>query len=61
MYADKDRLDALTERVPGAEHTAHCIDYLRASGRIICVLDNFQKPKAERKRIVDRFPDPQAD
>lgn len=34
------------------EHTAQCINYLRASGRNLCLLLNFQKPKAEWKRIV---------
>ena len=44
-----------------SEHTAQCIDYLRASGRTVCLLVNFQKPKVEWKRIVHRFPDWQAD
>ena len=44
-----------------SEHTAQCIDYLRASGRTVCLLVNFQKPKVEWKRIVHRFPDSQAD
>jgi GxxExxY protein len=30
-----------------SEHTAQCIDYLRASGRTVCLLVNFQKPKVE--------------
>lgn len=34
------------------EHTAQCINYLRASGRNVCLLINFQKPKVEWKRIV---------
>jgi len=36
----------------GNEHTAQCLDYLRASGRRLCLLVNFQKPKVEWKRIV---------
>ena len=48
------------ERLSG-EHTAQCINYLRASGRTVCLLVNFQKPKVEWKRIVHRFPDSQAD
>ncbi len=43
------------------EHTAQCLNYLRASGRTVCLLDNFQNPKIEWKRIVHRFPDSQAD
>jgi len=39
------------------EHTAQCINYLRASGRAVCLLINFQKPKVEWKRIVYRFQD----
>jgi GxxExxY protein len=37
------------------EHTAQCLNYLRASGRTLCLLINFQKPKAEWKRIVLGF------
>jgi GxxExxY protein len=42
----------------GNEHTAQCLNYLRASGRTVCLLVNFQKPKVEWKRIVLGFPDP---
>lgn len=34
------------------EHTAQCLNCLRASGRTLCLLVNFQKPKVEWKRIV---------
>ena len=34
------------------EHMAQCLNYLRASGRPICLLINFQKPKVEWKRII---------
>ena len=37
------------------EHTAQCLNYLRASGRSVCLLINFQKPKVEWKRIVHEF------
>ena len=40
-----------------SEHTAQCINYLRASGRTVCLLVNFQKPKVEWKRIVRGFGD----
>src|SRR5438045_5986091 len=46
-----------TERLAN-EHTAQCLNYLRASGRSLCLLVNFQKPKVEWKRIVHRFPFP---
>jgi GxxExxY protein len=36
----------------GNEHTAQCLNYLRASGRTVCLLVNFQRPKVEWKRIV---------
>jgi len=39
------------------EHTAQCLNYLRASGRSVCLLVNFQKPKVEWKRVVHGFPD----
>jgi GxxExxY protein len=34
------------------EHLAQCLNYLRASGKSICLLINFQKPKVEWRRIV---------
>jgi GxxExxY protein len=37
------------------EHMAQCINYLKASGRTLCILINFQKPKVEWKRIVNGF------
>jgi GxxExxY protein len=37
------------------EHMAQCLNYLRASGRNVCLLVNFQKPKVEWKRIVSGF------
>jgi len=40
------------------EHTAQCLNYLRASGLTICLLVNFQKPKVEWKRIVRGFVEP---
>jgi GxxExxY protein len=40
------------------EHTAQCLNYLRASGLTLCLLVNFQKPKVEWRRIVHAFPDP---
>jgi GxxExxY protein len=42
-----------------SEHTAQCVNYLRASGRTVCLLVNFQKPKVEWKRIVHGFPIPE--
>jgi len=43
----------------GNEHTAQCLNYLRASGRRICLLVNFQKPKVEWRRIAFGFPIPE--
>src|SRR6266404_6756720 len=37
------------------EHTAQCLNYLRASGRTLCLLVNFQKPTVEWKRIGHGF------
>jgi len=36
----------------GNEHTAQCPNYLRVSGRSVCLLVNFQRPKVEWLRIV---------
>jgi GxxExxY protein len=43
------------ERLSG-EHTAQCLNDLRISGRAVCLLVNFQKPKVEWKRIVNGYP-----
>jgi len=37
------------------QHTAQCLNYLRAAGLTLCLLVNFQKPKVEWKRIVSGF------
>src|SRR5262249_17748752 len=34
------------------EHKAQCLSYLKASGRSVCLLLNFKKPRVEYKRIV---------
>ncbi|MGA2132974.1 MAG: GxxExxY protein [Bryobacteraceae bacterium] len=33
------------------EHTAQCLNYLKASARHVCLLANFQRPKVKWKRI----------
>lgn len=40
-----------------SEHTAQCLNYLKASGRTVCLLVNFQKPKVEWRRIVLGYKD----
>ncbi|MBM3740970.1 MAG: GxxExxY protein, partial [Acidobacteria bacterium] len=37
------------------EHTAQCLNCLRASGRTLCLLVNFRKPKVKWTRIVHGF------
>lgn len=37
------------------EHIAQCLNYLRASGRTLCLLVNFQRPKVEWKRLLQGF------
>ncbi|HXM42747.1 MAG TPA: GxxExxY protein [Bryobacteraceae bacterium] len=37
------------------EHTAQCLNYLKASGRTVCLLVNFQTSKVDWKRIVNGF------
>jgi GxxExxY protein len=36
-------------------HTAQCLNYLNATGRKVCLLINFGKPKVEIKRLVRDF------
>ena len=37
------------------EHTAQCLNYLRASNLGLCLLVNFQKAKVEWRRIIQGF------
>ena len=37
------------------EHTAQCLNYLKASGKTVCLLVNFQKATVDWKRIVNGF------
>ena len=34
-------------------HVAQCLNYLRATGRRVCLLMNFAKPKLEIKRLMN--------
>ncbi len=36
-------------------HRAQCMNYLKATGRTVCLLINFGSPKLEVKRIVNNF------
>jgi GxxExxY protein len=36
----------------GNEHTAQCLNYLKASGLGLCLLVNFQRARVEVKRVV---------
>ena len=36
-----------------ADHMAQCLNYLKASGRELCLLVNFQGKKADYKRVVN--------
>src|SRR5882672_243596 len=38
-----------------SQHTAQCLNYLRASGRSLCLLVNFQRPTVEWKRVIHGF------
>jgi GxxExxY protein len=36
-------------------HLAQCLNYLKATGKPVCLLLNFATPKVELKRIVNNF------
>ncbi len=38
-----------------AEHVAQCLNHLAATGRSVCLLLNFQRPRLQWKRIVHRL------
>lgn len=59
-YADILVEDALVVEVKcverlAVEHTAQCLNYLRASGKSLCLLVNFRLPTVQWKRVVHRF------
>jgi len=59
-FADLLVEDALVVELKCAErlasqHTAQCLNYLRASGRTVRLLVRFQRPKVEWQRIVRGF------
>lgn len=59
-YADILVEDALVVELKCAErltseHMAQCLNYLRASGKTVCLLINSHKPKIEWKRVVQDF------
>jgi len=37
------------------EHTAQCLNYLRACSKTVCLLVNFQRPKVEWRLIVQGY------
>ncbi len=39
------------------EHTAQCLNYLRASDLPVCLLVNFQRSRLEWRRVVNGFAD----
>jgi GxxExxY protein len=41
------------------QHTAQCLNHLRASGATLCLLINFQRTKVEWQRIVRGFQIPE--
>jgi GxxExxY protein len=38
-----------------SEHMAQCLNFLRVSGRNLCLLVDFQSPRVEWRRIAHRF------
>jgi len=36
-----------------SEHTAQCLNYLKASGLTLCLLVNFQKTRVDWKRVIN--------
>ena len=41
-----------TVQAPNNVQAAQCLNYLRASGKSVCLLVNFEKPKVEWRRVV---------
>jgi len=46
-------IELKTVRALDGAHRAQCINYLRATGKRLCLLINFGRPRIEVRRIAD--------
>jgi GxxExxY protein len=55
LVADEILLELKAVKAFDEIHSAQCLNYLRATGKRVCLLINFAKPKVEVKRFVNKF------
>jgi len=53
LVADDVVIELKTVRALDRAHRAQCINYLRASGKTLCLLINFGVPRIEIQRVVE--------
>jgi GxxExxY protein len=52
MVNDQILIELKVVKQIGDEHLAQCMNYLRASGKCLCLLINFGRPRTEISRVV---------
>jgi GxxExxY protein len=52
LVADSVLIELKTVSALNSAHRAQCINYLRATGKTVCLLINFGTPRIEIKRIL---------
>lgn len=52
IVEDSVLIELKAVRLLDADHSAQCLNYLKASGITLCLLINFGRPRVEIKRII---------
>jgi GxxExxY protein len=55
LVADEILLELKAVKAFDEIHSAQCLNYLKATGKRVCLLINFGKTKVEVKRFVNKF------
>jgi len=55
MIEDALLVELKTVKALDEAHRAQCVNHLKATGRQLCLLLNFGRPRLEIKRVVSRL------
>jgi GxxExxY protein len=53
LVEDSVLIELKTVRALDSAHRAQCLNYLRATGKTLCLLINFGPPRIEIQRVAD--------